>query len=76
MAKKELLFVDSWVNYTHQITPLQYPVRSAAEHRMYGDGYAYNFTFETVQHAIQYIPETNRTDLSDESGVVYIEDES
>ena len=76
VAKKELLFVDSWVNYTHQITPLQYPVRSATEYRMYGDGYAYNFTFETVQHAIQYIPETNRTDISDESGVVYIEDES
>lgn len=73
IPKNDLLFVDSWVNYTHQITPLQYPVLSANEHRMYGDDY-YNITFETVQHALQYIPETNRTDLSDESGIVYIED--
>lgn len=74
VPKKDLLFVDSWVNYTHQITPLQYPVMSATEHRMYGNDY-YNFTFETVQHALQYIPETNRTDLSDENGVIYIEEE-
>ena len=73
VPKKELLFVDSWVNYTHQITPLQYPVISANEYRLYG-GVFNNLTFETVQHALQYIPETNRTDLSDESGVIYIEE--
>ena len=72
--KTELQFVNSWVNYTHQITLFQYPVRSANEYRMYGNDY-YNLTFETVQHQFMYIPETNRTDLSDESGVIYIEEE-
>lgn len=73
VPKKELLFVDSWINYTHQITPLQYPVRTARENQMYY-GMSDTVVFQTVQWPLQYIPETQRTDLSDESGVIIIEE--
>lgn len=45
--------INSWVNYTHQTGWLQYPVKTAAEHRMSG---AWNNAgaFLTVQDALQF----------------------
>lgn len=45
--------VDSWVNYTHQVRLLQYPVSTAAEHRMRG-AWLYEGAFRTVQDALQF----------------------
>ncbi len=54
--------INSWVNYTHQTGWLQYPVKTAAEHRMSG---AWNDTgaFLTVQDALQFYNTDNGIDL-------------
>lgn len=47
--------LDSWINYTHQQSWLQYPVVTAMEKRLtttWGDSGA----FRTVQHALQFFP--------------------
>ena len=44
--------IDSWMNYVYQQVPLQYPVKTATEHRMtstFG-----NRVFITVQYALQF----------------------
>ena len=48
--------LDSWINYTHQQSWLQYPAVTAMEKRMtsaFGNAGA----FYTVQHALQFFPE-------------------
>ena len=54
--------VDAWINYTHQMTWWQYPVRSAMETRMVN---ARNDTgtFLTIQDALQFYPHDGITDL-------------
>ncbi len=47
--------LDSWANYTHQRTWLQYPVRTAMEHRM-TNSLAPAGAFVTVQDALQFYP--------------------
>ncbi len=45
--------VDSWINYTHQQTPFQFPVRTAAETRMSNNLNDYG-AFRTIQDALQF----------------------
>lgn len=52
--------ISSWVNYTHQTSFLQYPVRTAAEQRMAG-GWR-GGAFRTVQDALQFFPEDSGTE--------------
>lgn len=54
--------VDAWINYTHQMTWWQFPVRSAMETRMVN---ARNDTgtFLTIQDALQFYPHDGITDL-------------
>ena len=47
--------LNSWVNYTHQLTWLQYPVRTAMAQRMEG-GWNRAGAFLTVQDALQFDP--------------------
>ena len=52
--------LDSWINYTHQQSWLQYPAVTAMEKRMtsaFGNAGA----FYTVQHALQFFPEDAQT---------------
>ena len=61
-AEKDGWMVNSWVNYTHQKSRLQYPVLTAAETRKaYGWNDAYPFT--TVQHALQFFQTDEGIDL-------------
>ncbi len=60
---KDVRFIiDSWVNYTHQRTWVQYPALTAAEHRMSG---AWNDSgaFITVQDALQFCDTDNGIEL-------------
>lgn len=50
---KEDQIVDSWINYTHQQLPLQFPVRTAAETRM-SNNLNESGVFRTIQDAIQF----------------------
>lgn len=43
--------INSWINYTHQKSLLQYPVVTAAESRMLGSSTS---AFKTVQDALQF----------------------
>ncbi len=45
--------VDSWINYTHQQTPFQFPVRTAAETRM-SNNLNESGAFRTIQDALQF----------------------
>lgn len=45
--------VDSWINYTHQLLPFQFPVRTAAETRM-SNNLNSSGVFRTIQDAIQF----------------------
>lgn len=45
--------VDEWINYTHQCTPLQFPVMTAKQRRM-ADNWNKSGAFLTVQDAIQF----------------------
>ncbi len=45
--------VDSWINYTHQQTPFQFPVRTAAETRM-SNNLNESGAFRTIQEALQF----------------------
>ena len=47
--------IDSWINYVHQCSWLQYPVQTAMENRMHG---SWNISgpFRTVQDALQFYP--------------------
>lgn len=47
--------LDSWINYTHQLSPLQYPVISARTARL-TDSFHMRTPFETVQDALQFYP--------------------
>lgn len=47
--------IDSWINYNHQNSWLQYPVRTAMENRMRG-GWDLSGTFSLVQTAVQFYP--------------------
>ena len=47
--------LDSWMNYTHQMTWLQYPVVTAKETRMSG-GMNSSGAFRTIQDALQFYP--------------------
>ena len=48
-------WIDSWLNYTHQNTLVQYPVLSAAQSRKQG-GVMDRRVFTTVQNALQVLP--------------------
>ncbi|MCI9156137.1 MAG: hypothetical protein HFF44_04235 [Lawsonibacter sp.] len=45
--------INSWINYTHQESRLQYPVLTARESRKRG-GWNRSFPFVTVQNALQF----------------------
>ena len=45
--------MDSWINYTHQQTPFQFPVRTAAETRM-SNNLNESGAFRTIQDALQF----------------------
>lgn len=52
--------LNSWCNYTHQQSLLQYPAVTAMEKRMtsaFGNAGA----FYTVQHALQFFPADGQT---------------
>ena len=44
--------VNSWMNYTHQLSAVQYPIQSAAEHEK--SGAWDNYKFLTIQDALQF----------------------
>ena len=48
--------LNSWCNYTHQQSLLQYPVVTAMEKRM-TSAFGNTGAFYTVQHALQFFPE-------------------
>lgn len=50
--------IDSWINYTHQLSFLQYPAQTAMEKRMtsWADD---AMTFRTIQDALQFYPSDN-----------------
>ena len=52
--------LNSWCNYTHQQTWLQYPVVTAMEKRM-TSAFGNTGAFYTVQHALQFFPEDAQT---------------
>lgn len=54
--------IDSWFNYTHQRTALQYPAMTAMEFRMSGV-WDLNSPFSTVQDALQFYPTEESADL-------------
>ena len=54
--------VDSWLNYTHQRTWLQYPVMTAMEKRM-TNPWNYAGAFFTVQDALQFFPSKEGVEL-------------
>lgn len=54
--------MDSWFNYTHQRTALQYPVMTAMEARMSNSLNWYG-PFYTVQDALQFYPTAESADL-------------
>lgn len=47
--------IDSWFNYTHQRSWLQYPVQSAMENQISGS-WNLNGVFKEVQDALQFYP--------------------
>lgn len=47
--------VDSWCNYTHQSTPLQYPVKTAIEHKLPGS-FMTRDAFTTYQEQFTFSP--------------------
>ena len=53
--KEKDWWIDSWLNYTHQKSILQYPVMTAAQNRKQG-GWLDNLVFFTVQDALQVLP--------------------
>lgn len=56
--------VDAWINYTHQLTWWQYPVRSAMENRM-SNSWNISGPFLTIQDALQFYPHDGVADLID-----------
>lgn len=52
--------LNSWCNYTHQQSLLQYPVVTAMEKRM-TSAFGNTGAFYTVQHALQFFPEDAQT---------------
>ena len=54
--------LDSWFNYTHQRTALQYPAMTAMEARM-SNGLNWYGPFYTVQDALQFYPTAESADL-------------
>lgn len=54
--------IDSWVNYTHQKSFLQYPVRTAMDDRKLG-GFSGNGAFKTIQDALQFFPYDEQPEL-------------
>lgn len=63
--------IDSWINYTHQSSWLQYPVRTAMENRMRG---SWNLSgiFSLVQTAIQFYP--NDPEVFSDNGYTIIQE--
>lgn len=54
--------INSWINYTHQRTALQYPAMTAMEFRMSG-AWDLDSPFSTVQDALQFYPTEESADL-------------
>lgn len=54
-AKEDGWWIDSWLNYTHQKSMLQYPVMTAAQNRKQG-GSLVKSVFVMVQDALQVLP--------------------
>ena len=52
--------LNSWCNYTHQQSLLQYPAVTAMEKRM-TSAFGNTGAFYTVQHALQFFPEDAQT---------------
>lgn len=54
--------VDAWINYCHQSTFLQYPAKSAAQHRKHGNMFD-DSVFITVQDALQFYPTDEEVEI-------------
>ena len=54
--KEKDWWIDSWLNYTHQKSILQYPVMTAAQNRKNGS-WTDDPVFITMQDALQVLPE-------------------
>lgn len=54
-AKEDGWWIDSWLNYIHQKSLLQYPVMTASQYRKRG-GWIDSRVFITVQDALQVLP--------------------
>ncbi len=54
--KEKDWWIDSWLNYAHQKSILQYPVMTAAQNRKNGS-WTDDPVFITVQDALQVLPE-------------------
>ena len=52
--KEKDWWIDSWLNYTHQKSILQYPVMTAAQNRKQGG--SLEPVFVMVQDALQVLP--------------------
>jgi len=50
--RQEGWIVDAWMNYTHPLSRVQFPVQTAAEHEK--SGAWSNYKFETIQTALQF----------------------
>ena len=61
-ALQDGYILDSWFNYTHQRTALQYPAMTAMEARM-SNGLNWYGPFYTVQDALQFYPTAESADL-------------
>ena len=57
-----ICIVNSCFNYTHQKSWLQYPVKTATENRK-TSGFGDEWTFKTIQDALQFYPEKDGAEL-------------
>ena len=53
--------VDSWINYTHQTTWLQYPAITAKQKHI-TSGVRNTYVFKTIQDALQFFPHVGEQD--------------
>lgn len=54
--------VDSWVNYIHKESPIQYPVQTAKQYRMSGRMFSRG-PFRIIQDALQFYPSEEGVEL-------------
>lgn len=62
LENQEGTIVDSWVNYIHKKSSIQYPVQTAKQYRMNGGMFSRG-PFRIIQDALQFRPLENGVDL-------------